>query len=101
MEGCIELYPVFEYKDIIKQQNNLRKDSNLREKIREDILIASDQKRKYILDETRDLNQKIEKKMEKEVASVENDLICSFKKAVTKSVDKNLLEVYRKKIKKN
>ena len=83
-ESYIEIYPVFGYKDIIKQEIKLRKDSTLREKIREDILMASDQKRKYILKKTRDLTQKIDEKMEEEVASVENDLLCSFKKALTK-----------------
>ena len=100
-ESYIEIYPVFEYKDIIKQQKQLREDSTLREKIREDILISSNQKWKYILKRTKDLTKKIDEKMEKEVASIENDLICFFKKAVTKSVDKDLWEALSEKMMKN
>ena len=99
-ESYIEMYPFFGYKHIIKQQNELREDSDLREKKRKEILMSSDQKKMFILRETTKLSKQIDEKMEKEVSSVENDLICSFKKAVTKSVNQDLLEAYRKKVKK-
>ena len=99
-ESYIEMYPFFGYKHIIKQQNELREDSTLREKKRKEILMSSDQKKMFILRETTKLSKQIDEKMEKEVSSVENDLICSFKKAVTKSVNQDLLEAYRKKVKK-
>lgn len=99
-ESYIEMYPVFGYKHIIKLQNELREDSTLREKKRKEILMSSDQKKMFILRETTKLSKQIDEKMEKEVSSVENDLICSFKKAVTKSVNQDLLEAYRKKVKK-
>ena len=94
-ESYIEMYPFFGYKHIIKQQNELREDSTLREKKRKEILMSSDQKM-FILRETTKLSKQIDEKMEKEVSSVENDLICSFKKS--KSVNQDLLEAYRKKV---
>ena len=100
-ESYIEVYPVFEFRNIIEQKNNLRKDSSLREKTRQDILISSDLKKAYITRSTQKLTKKIDEKMKKDIKSVENDLICSFKKAVTKSVSSDILNVYLKKMKKN
>ena len=100
-ESYVESYPVFGFKEIIKQQNKLRQDMSLRDKILENILISSDLKKTHILSERRNISEKLEEQIKRDLTSIENDLICSFKKADRKSVNKDLLDAYRRRMRKS
>ena len=99
-ESYVESYPVFDHKEIIKQEKILRKDSSLRDKTMEKILISSDIKKAHIMNETRSISEKLDEQLKRDLTSIENDLICSFKKAERKSVDKDLLDAYRRRMRK-
>ena len=100
-ESYVESYPVFDYKEIIKQEKKLRKDLSLRDKTMEKILISSDLKKAHIVNETRSISEKLDEQLKSDLTSIENDLICSFKKTERKSVDKDLLDAYRRRMRKS
>lgn len=54
----------------------------------------------YIKKETSKLSKKLYEKLEKDLSSVENDLICSFKSDVEKTIDQNILNAYEKHMRK-
>ena len=99
-ESYVESYPVFDHKEIIKQEKILRKGTSLRDKTMEKILISSDIKKAHIMNETRSISEKLDEQLKRDLTSIENDLICSFKKAERKSVDKDLLDAYRRRMRK-
>ena len=94
-ESYIEQYPLTQFKSIINQYNQLNQDQTLREQIKLKILKSIVQKKSFIKGEIIKLDQKLEEKLKQDIRSVENDMICKFKKETNKSMNDDLFELYK------